>query len=116
MPAIIYTVTASIPASDPASAQATAREFLGWLTGGHTAEVIAGGATSASVVVLDPEPDEQAPPTRIETRYRFPSRAAFDAYEAGPAIPLREDGRSRFGGRVAFERRVGEVIQEDAQG
>lgn len=112
MPAFIYTVTATIPASDPASGASTAREFIDWLTGGHTAEVIEGGATSATVITLDPDPDEQSPPMRIETRYRFPSRAAFDAYEAGPAIPLREDGRSRFGGRVAFERRVGEAIQE----
>jgi hypothetical protein len=102
MPALHYAVTATI--HDPE----IAREYTRWLLEGHTDAVLRGGATAASVVRLDGDG-----PARIETRYRFPSRDAFAAYEAGPAVALREEGRARFAGRgVEFERRVGEVLAE----
>lgn len=97
MAKISYCVTATLPD------EATAREYLGWLLGRHIEGVLIGGSERAEVVRLDGEP------ARIETRYVFPSRAALGAYEAGPALALREDGRRRFGDRgVGFERRVGE--------
>ncbi|MFG0275859.1 MAG: DUF4286 domain-containing protein [Phycisphaerales bacterium] len=96
MAKVSYCVTATLPD------EATAREYLDWLLGGHIEGVLVGGAERAAVVRLD------GPPIRIESRYVFPSREAMAAYEAGPAIPLREDGKRRFGDRsVTFERRVG---------
>jgi hypothetical protein len=35
-------------------------------------------------------------PGAVESRYLFESRAAFDAYEAGPGIALRADGTRLF--------------------
>lgn len=102
---VFYAVTASI--TDPA----TARAYRDWLEGGHADAVIAGGAESARVVELDSEGTH-----RIETQYVFPSRAAFEAYEAGPAVELRADGRRRFAEGVVFERRVGEIVFTHAAG
>lgn len=97
MAKVSYCVTATLPD------EATAGEYLDWLLGGHIEGVLVGGAERAEVVRLDGEP------IRIESRYVFPSRQAMADYEAGPAIPLREDGKRRFGDRgVSFERRVGE--------
>ncbi len=102
MPALLYAVTATI--HDPG----LCREYTRWLLAGHIDAVLRGGATAASVVRLDGDG-----PARIETRYRFPSREAFAAYEAGPAIALREEGRALFAGRgVEFERRVGEFLAD----
>ena len=100
MARISYCVTASLPD------EATALEYLDWLHGGHLDGVLLGGAETAEVVRLDGDG------FRIETRYCFPSRDAFASYEAGPAVALREDGRARFGPErgIAFERRVGEVV------
>ena len=97
MPKISYCVTATLPD------EATAAEYLDWLLGGHIEGVLVGGAERGEVVRLDGDA------IRIESRYVFPSREAMADYEAGPAIPLREDGKRRFGDRgVSFERRVGE--------
>ncbi len=102
MPKLFYAVTATIGDA------ALRDEYVGWLTGGHIEAVIAGGAESARLVVLDGDG-----PARVETQYVFPSRDVFEAYQAGPAVPLREDGVRRFGGRgVVFERRIGEVAAE----
>jgi len=106
MPKLFYAVTATI------NDRATARDYLAWLAEGHTAAVIDGGAESARVIVLDHDDgaNDEAAPTRIETQYVFPSREAFAAYEAGPAIPLREEGKRRFATRgIAFERRSGKI-------
>ena len=99
MAKVYYAVTASI--ADPA----TARAYRDWLAGGHVDAVIAGGAESARVIEVDSDGAH-----RIETQYVFTSREAFEAYEAGPAVELRADGRRRFAEGVAFERRVGEVV------
>jgi len=104
MPKLFYAVTASI------EDDATATEYLDWLTQGHVAQVLKGGAESALIVRLARFAHDQ--PVRLETQYVFPSREAFDAYEQGPAIELREDGRQRFADRgVSFERRVGEFTE-----
>lgn len=72
--------------------------------------VIAGGATSAELNVLDAEADNNA--VRVESIYIFPSRAALEAYFAGPAVALREDGKARFVDtkKATFTRRIGEIV------
>ncbi|MEO1279199.1 MAG: DUF4286 domain-containing protein [Planctomycetota bacterium] len=110
---IAYTVTAST--TDPAEAQ----RFLAWMAGdaeagqpGHAADVVAGGALSAHVVRIDPS--EAGEPIRVECRYVFESAEAFAAYEAGPAVALREEGRALFpaDGPLALSRSLGEIVVE----
>ena len=110
---IAYTVTAST--TDPAEAQ----RFIDWLADdakagqpGHAADVVAGGARSAHVVRVDPS--EPGQPILIECRYVFASAEAFAAYEAGPAVALREEGRALFpaDGPLTLSRSVGEVVVE----
>lgn len=104
MAKVFYAVTATLPGRDLAS------EYVGWLEGGHVGDVMAGGATWAAIVRLDP-PKDDPDSVRIETQYVFPSRGVFDHYEREHAPSLREIGRDRFGGRgVTFERRVGEMV------
>jgi Domain of unknown function (DUF4286) len=100
MPTIAYTVTATF------DDVALATEWLRWLTGGHIAEVVAGGATAAEVVALDGDK-----PT-FEVRYRFPSREAFAAYERDHAPRLRAEGLRLFPPErgVAYRRTIGEVV------
>jgi hypothetical protein len=100
MAAIAYTVAVTFP--DPA----LAAEWLRWLTEGHIAEVLAGGACDAEIVQLDgPEP-------AFEVRYHFPSRAAFARYEKEHAPRLRAEGLRRFPVEkgVVYRRSVGQVI------
>lgn len=74
---------------------------------GHVQGVIAGGATSAEVIVLDSDDGS----VKVESNYLFPSRAALQAYFDGPALALREEGKVLFidTGKVTFQRRIGEV-------
>lgn len=96
---VAYTVRATFPDL------ATADEYIGWLTGGHIAQVLAAGASGATLVRLDGQPP------RVEVRYRFPTRGIFDRYEREHAPALRADGAARFGGRnVSFERTLGAII------
>ncbi|MCA9293728.1 MAG: DUF4286 family protein [Phycisphaerales bacterium] len=106
---LIYTVTAECPD------EATAIAFLAWLVNGHLADVIrAGNAESAEAVRFDPLPnDPPGAPIRCEARYVFPSRAAFEAYDAGPAKALRAEGAAKFAEArgVQFSRRVGLLVE-----
>ncbi len=110
MTRIAYTVTATLPDSQ------TASEYIRWLQEGHTDAVIAGGAESAAIILLDPEPaDGAAPgPVQVEVRYVFPSRDALDRYIQQYAPALRADGLKRFGSRpgVSFSRRTGAFVPE----
>lgn len=63
-------------------------EYRAWLEGGHLQHVIDGGAREATLL--------QVTPTQLEMRYLFADEAAFRAYEAGPAGPLRAEGLARF--------------------
>lgn len=103
MPRLCYTVTATLPDA------ATADRYLSWLTGGHCALVLAGGAESASITRLDTPPGS---PPRIEVRYLFPDRPVFDRYVTDHAPRLREDGLRQFPPEsgISFERRTGEVV------
>lgn len=109
MPRIVYTVTATFPD------HATADDFIAWIAGpsgndGHAADVIRGGAQSATVVRLDPPPDDPARPPQVEIHYTFPSREAFDRYVREFAPALRAEGQRLFGARsVSYGRRQGEV-------
>ena len=80
---LVYSVRAVF--TDPA----TRERYLDWLRGGHCLAVIReGGALSGEVTVLEDG--------TVESRYVFGSRAAFDAYEAGPGVALRADSAARF--------------------
>lgn len=69
----------------------TAEAFVAWLSGGHLAAVVRGGALSGEVVAL-----EGAPAHRLEVRYRFATAEDFTRYEATAAPALREEGRRLF--------------------
>ena len=77
---IAYTVAATF------SDYGLAEEWLRWLEAGHIAEVLAGGASDAEIVVLD------EPSLTYEVRYHFPSREAFANYEKEHAPRLRAEG------------------------
>jgi hypothetical protein len=72
-------------------------EFIAWLRDGHLADVVRAGALDAELVELDLPADAPAGAiAEVETRYHFASRAAFEAYAAGPAVPLRAEGAAKF--------------------
>lgn len=100
MQAVAYTVAVEF------DHEATAAEWLAWLTGGHIAEVLAGGAEGAEVVRLD------GPRAAFEVRYRFASRAAFAAYERDHAPRLRAEGLKLFPPErgVSYRRSLGDVV------
>ncbi len=104
MSAIAYTVRAHCP--DPQ----TAREYARWLRDGHLDRVIAGGALSATVLLLDPP--AAAAPSTIEVRYLFPTRERLDRYLKEFAPALRAEGLQRFPPErgITYERTVGEIL------
>jgi hypothetical protein len=91
---------------------ALAKEWIAWLDGGHIADVMAGGATSAEIVQLD------EPPLAYEVRYRFPSRTAFERYLAEHAPRLRAEGLARFPVEkgVTYRRSVGVIRNQFSAG
>ena len=95
-----YTVACTF--TDPAVAD----EWVAWLRDEHLREVCAAGARSAEVVACHDHP------LRVEVRYHFPSRAAFQAYERDHAPRLREAGLARFPLErgLAYERSTGAVV------
>jgi hypothetical protein len=84
MPQLAYTVAVTF--AEPS----LAAQWLRWLREGHIADVLAAGATCAEVVRLDGSDHS------YEVRYRFPSRAAFAAYERDAAPRLRAEGLRLF--------------------
>jgi Domain of unknown function (DUF4286) len=99
MSQIAYTVAATF--TDATVAQ----DWLGWLRGGHIAEVLAGGAIAAEIVALD------GPDCTYEVHYRFSSRETFARYERECAPRLRAEGMSLFPPEkgVTYRRSVGVV-------
>ena len=97
---VAYTVTATFADA------AVADEWLAWLTGGHLAEVLTGGATDAEVI------EQDGSPRSFEVRYHFPSREAFAAYERDHAPRLRAEGLRLFPPErgVSYRRSVGVVV------
>lgn len=117
MPAILYTVRTTCP-----SVQVRGR-YLAWLSPNHIAQVLAGGATSARIVL--PLPDDRSGqtlagqqagtvPAIVETQYTFPSRKAFDTYVRIHAPALRADGLKHFPPEsgLTYERQVAEIAAE----
>jgi Domain of unknown function (DUF4286) len=114
MPTILYTVRVACP-----TIQIRGR-FLSWLTPNHVQQVMAGGATSARVVLPDrenaqgavsPELVERA---AVETQYVFPSRKAFNDYIRDHAPALRADAMKHFPPEsgVVFARQIAEIAVE----
>ncbi|MBL8745048.1 MAG: DUF4286 family protein [Phycisphaerae bacterium] len=85
-------------------------EYVAWLQGGHIARVIAGGAETASIVVIDRETPDQS--MAVEVRYVFPSRESLARYIERHAPALRAEGLARFPPErgVTFQRTIGEMI------
>lgn len=106
---IAYTVTAEF---DDAR---VADEWIAWLRDGHLAEVIAGGALSATIVRTDGDVSSSASGgavVRCEVRYHFASRESFRRYEQQHAPRLRADGLLRFPPHrgIKMRRSIGEVV------
>jgi len=101
---LVYTVHAEF------ADEATRERYLDWLRDGHVLAVVReGGALSGEVTVLEAAGGSAAGGSApggsalggsalgaVESRYVFGSRAAFDAYEAGPGVALRADGARLF--------------------
>ena len=81
-----------------------AAEYSAWLTDGHLADVIEGGAQEAMVVKLGP--------LEFEARYLFADAAAFAKYEQERAPALRAEGLAKFppSRGVRMTRAQGEVL------
>lgn len=110
MPRMAYSVTAHHPS------ERQARAYVAWLQGGHVRAVIAGGAESGTITLLDTPPGTTNPaegsdPRSVEVRYIFPSRTALDRYLRDFAPALRSEGLARFGPETGtrFERTIGEI-------
>lgn len=115
MPSILYTVRATCP-----NLQVRGR-FLAWLSPNHVAQVLAGGATAARIIlpdrISDPvrgEPVESADRAVVEAQYVFLSRKAYDDYLRDHAPALRADGLKHFppDSGVTYERQVAEIASE----
>lgn len=102
---IVYTVMAEF------DDLAVASEWVHWLQNGHLAEVLQGGATQAMIVRVEPTDRH---PLRFESRYRFPSMAAFIEYETNHAPKLRAEGLAKFPASrgVRMTRQLAEVLTE----
>jgi len=98
---IAYTVT--IEFDDPRVGEA----WLGWLRGQHVRDVCTAGAIGAEIVQLD------GTPMRLEVRYLFASRDAFETYEREHAPRLCREGLARIPpeGGVRMTRTLGEIVQ-----
>jgi hypothetical protein len=85
---------------------ALADEYCEWLVGRHLADVCAAGAIQAELVRFD------GTPPRVEARYQFASRAAFEDYERDHAPRLRAEGLALFPAErgVRMQRSVGELL------
>jgi hypothetical protein len=95
---IVYEVTLAV-AADAAGA------YAAWL-GPHIREVLAcDGFRSAEWFEVEPDGEADGQ-VRWCVQYRLESRAALDAYLAGPAQRLRAEGVETFGGRFTATRRV----------
>lgn len=98
-----YTVSATF------DDDAVAREWLEWLARGHCADVRAGGALNAEVIALDGDD------ITFEVRYDFPTREAFEQYEADHAPGLRDEGLERFPTHrgISYARSSGELVHSE---
>lgn len=100
MTAIAYTVLAMFTSKEEQD------RYITWLQAGHIDEVIAGGAETAAVVRMDAGLGEI---NRVEVRYMFRTRDAYDKYIDHVAPGLRAVGLKEFPPEsgVRFDRSVG---------
>jgi hypothetical protein len=103
MSSTCYMVVATLPS------QGVADEYVAWLEDGHVDQVVEGGAHSAMIVRLEPDP---AGHPRVMTQYVFPTREVFDHYVSHHAPALRADGLKRFPPErgVRMERMIGTIV------
>lgn len=80
--------------------------YLAWLKNGHVRAVVHAGALEGEV---------RETGELVISRYRFASRGAFAAYEAGPAVALRAEGRALFPDGVIMERSVDTVAEREVR-
>jgi len=106
MPALLYTVRTTC------RDLAQRGRYLSWLTPGHVAQVLAGGAQSVRIVL--PDRAGEADPAVVETQYVFASRKAFATYERDHALALRADGLRHFPPEsgVTTARQLAEIATE----
>ena len=98
--AVVYEVNLAVDAG-------AAEAYAAWLRP-HIAEVVeSDGFVSAELFVVE---SDDTTVLRWCVQYRVESRAALDAYLAGPAAAFRADGEARFGGQFTATRRVLGVI------
>jgi len=97
---IAYTVTCTFDDADVAD------EWIQWMCDEHLTDVCNAGAIEAELVRFDSKP------IRVEARYHFISRQAFEEYEKQYAPQLREEGLKRFPLKrgLHYERSTGEVV------
>ena len=83
-------------------------EWLGWLKGGHIADVMAGGAQSAKIIQLDDEENS------FQVQYIFANRETFERYEREFAPALRDEGLKLFPQEDGFsyQRSTGQILGE----
>ena len=95
-------------------------EYLRWLEAGHVrAVVVRGGALSAEIIILDAGEDEKkGMEVVVESSYLFPSRAALEEYQVGPALELKAEGKALFidTGKISFTRTTGRVALQKSAG
>lgn len=94
---VTYEVNLSVDAE-------VADAYLEWLHA-HIGQMLAlpGFLDARLAEVLEPV---EAGRRQWSVAYRLRDRAALEAYLAGPAARMREDGQRRFGGRFQASRRV----------
>lgn len=106
-PDVQYAVLATLPTLELRD------QYREWLSHGHVQEVVACGARSAMVVMLDAG-EGVGGVWRVLAVYRFPSQASLDRYLRHDAPRLRAQGQALFGPPtgVTFSRWSGPIIFE----
>jgi hypothetical protein len=106
MSLVYYTVNATINIDTETNLQ----RYVDWLKNGHVQAVVACGAVSGDVVVLEREGENG--PVQVESVYVFPSREMLQGYFDGPALELRKEGKELWmdTGIVMFRRSIGTVV------
>ena len=90
--------------------EASAGEWLEWMRTKHLADVIAAGARGGRVIRLD------EPARTLAAQYEFESREVFERYVREHAPRLRAEGIERFGERLSYTRRAGQIVASQGAG